>query len=545
MPDDLPALIAHAGSQAIGDLLRRSAARNPEKTAIVYRDLRQTYAELDLTVNRTAAALAARGIGPGDRVVLFSHNNHAFVVAYFALARLGAVSVPVNFMLTADDVAYVLAHSGAVGLIAEDALVPVAEQALAKQALAEQVLAGQAGPAGLGAAGRGITVRGVIPEHGQEQPGWEPVTDWMTHAGATPPDITVAGDDLAQLIYTSGTESRPKGAMLSHHSLIAQYVSCVVDGEMTGADVEVHSLPLYHCAQMHCFLTPGIYLGATNVVLPGADPAAILQAVETERATKLFCPPTVWISLLRHPDFSRRDLSSLRKGYYGASIMPVEVLKEIGARLPDVRLFNFYGQTEMGPLATVLKPTDQMRKPGSAGRAALNVETLVVDDAGRPQPAGEIGEIVHRSPHAMLGYWQDPDRTAQAFAGGWFHSGDLGVMDSEGYLTVVDRKKDMIKTGGENVASREVEEALYQHPAVAEVAVFGLSHPRWIEAVTAAVVLRDGQSATPEELIAHCRARLAGFKVPRHLVFVDALPKNASGKLLKRELRSTIAPPWT
>ena len=273
--------------------------------------------------------------------------------------------------------------------------------------------------------------------------------------------------------------------------------------------MEVHSLPLYHCAQLHCFLTPGIYLGATNVVLPGADPAAILEAVEAEHATKLFCPPTVWISLLRHPDFDRRDLSSLRKGYYGASIMPVEVLKEIGARLPDVRLFNFYGQTEMGPLATVLKPADQVRKAGSAGRAALNVETLVVDEAGRPQPAGEIGEIVHRSPHAMLGYWRDPDRTAQAFAGGWFHSGDLGVLDAEGYLTVVDRKKDMIKTGGENVASREVEEALYTHPAVAEAAVFGLPHPQWIEAVSAAVVVRDGQVATPDELIAHCRQRLA------------------------------------
>ena len=545
MPDDLPALIAHARSQAIGDLLRRSAMRDPGKTAIVYRDLRQTYAELDVTVDRVATALAARGIGPGDRVVLFSHNNHAFVVAYFALARLGAVSVPVNFMLTAGDVAYVLAHSGAVGLIAEDALVPVAEQALAGRAPGGPGGRAPDGAAGPGAAGGGITVRGVIPEHGQEPPGWEPVTDWMTRADATPPDITVAGDDLAQLIYTSGTESRPKGAMLSHHSLIAQYVSCVVDGEMTGADVEVHSLPLYHCAQLHCFLTPGIYLGATNVVLPGADPAAILRTVETERATKLFCPPTVWISLLRHPDFSRRDLSSLRKGYYGASIMPVEVLKEIGARLPDVRLFNFYGQTEMGPLATVLKPADQVRKAGSAGRAALNVETLVVDDTGRPQPAGEIGEIVHRSPHAMLGYWRDPDRTAQAFAGGWFHSGDLGIMDTEGYLTVVDRKKDMIKTGGENVASREVEEALYRHPAVAEVAVFGLPHPRWIEAVTAAVVLRDGQPATPEELIAHCQGHLAGFKVPKHLVFVAALPKNASGKLLKRELRSTVAPPWT
>jgi len=531
MPDDVASpLIAHARSQSIGDLLRRSAAREPAKIAIVYRGLRQTYAELDATVNRTASSLAARGIGPGQRVAILSHNNQPYVVAYFALARLGAVSVPINFMLTSAEVGYVLGHSGATGLIAEDTLVPVAEQALG---------------AGPGAGRGGVTVRGVILERGGDAPpGWEPLAGWMADGDPAPPQAAVADEDLAQLIYTSGTESRPKGAMLSHRSLIAQYVSCIVDGEMAGTDVEVHSLPLYHCAQLHCFLTPGIYLGATNVVLSGADPAAILEAVEAEHATKLFCPPTVWISLLRHPDFARRDLSSLRKGYYGASIMPVEVLKEIGARLPDVRLFNFYGQTEMGPLATVLTPADQVRKAGSAGRAALNVETLVVDESGRPQPAGEIGEIVHRSPHAMLGYWRDPDRTAQAFAGGWFHSGDLGVLDAEGYLTVVDRKKDMIKTGGENVASREVEEALYTHPAVAEAAVFGLPHPEWIEAVSAAVVLRDGQAATPDELIAHCRQRLAAFKVPKHVVLVAELPKNASGKLLKRELRTAVTPPW-
>ncbi|MGO9077897.1 MAG: acyl-CoA synthetase [Streptosporangiaceae bacterium] len=520
-------LIAHARVHSIADLLRRSAARYPGKTAIVYRDLRQSYAELDATVRRTAGALAARDVGPGDRVALFSHNNHAFVVAYFALARLGAISVPINFMLTADETGYILEHSGAVGLIAEDVLVPVAEQALA----------------GLD---RAVGLRGVIPDRGgPAPPGWQAVPDWMTADGPAPPEVSVADDDLAQLIYTSGTESRPKGAMLTHRSLIAQYVSCIVDGEMSAADVEVHSLPLYHCAQLHCFLTPGIYLGATNIVLPGADPAAILQAVEAERATKLFCPPTVWISLLRHPDFTRRDLSSLRKGYYGASIMPVEVLKELGARLPEVRLFNFYGQTEMGPLATLLRPEDQVRKAGSAGRAALNVETRVVDDAGWPLPPGQTGEIVHRSPHAMLGYWKDLDRTAEAFAGGWFHSGDLGVLDDEGYLTVVDRKKDMIKSGGENVASREVEEALYQHPAVAEVAVFGLPHPQWIEAVTAAVVVRAGQSVTPEELIAHCRQRLGTFKVPKHVVLVGSLPKNASGKLLKRELRATITPSWS
>jgi fatty-acyl-CoA synthase len=515
----------YARRHTIADLLHRTAQREPDRTAIVYRDLRQTYAELDAAVSRTAGALAARGVAAGDRIAIFSHNNHAFVVCYFALARLGAVSVPINFMLGPDEVGYVLAHAQATGLIAEDALVPVAAQIPAVADLAR---------------------RGVIPDHGGGTPdGWESVTDWMAFEGVAAPDVVIGDDDLAQLIYTSGTEARPKGAMLTHRSLIAQYVSCVTDGEMTGDDIEVHSLPLYHCAQLHCFLTPGIYLGATNVVLPGADPALILAAIETERATKLFCPPTVWISLLRHPDFDRRDLSSLRKGYYGASIMPVEVLKEIAARLPGIALFNFYGQTEMGPLATVLKPADQVRKAGSAGRAALNVETRVVDEADQPVPSGEIGEIVHRSPHAMLGYWRDPERTAETFAHGWFHSGDLGIMDGDGYLTVVDRKKDMIKTGGENVASREVEEAIYQHPAVAEVAVFGLPHPRWIEAVTAAVVVRDGHAVSGEELIAHCRERLGSFKVPKHVALVDALPKNASGKLLKRELRTTTVPPWS
>jgi fatty-acyl-CoA synthase len=300
-------------------------------------------------------------------------------------------------------------------------------------------------------------------------------------------------------------------------------------------------MPLYHCAQLYCFLMPCLYLGATNVILPRADPGEILAAIEAEGATKLFCPPTVWIGLLRHPDFGRRDLSSLRKGYYGASAMPVEILREIAERLPGVRLFNFYGQTEMSPMATLLRPEDQMRKAGSAGLPSINVETRVVDDEDRALPPGEVGEIVHRSPHAMLGYWDDPEKTAETFRNGWFHSGDLGVIDDEGYLSVVDRKKDMIKTGGENVASREVEETIYAHPAVKEVAIFGISDPRWIEAVTAAVVLRDGEDVTEAELVSFCRERLAGFKVPKYVVLLDELPKNASGKLLKRELRDRYA----
>ncbi|WP_327084965.1 acyl-CoA synthetase [Nonomuraea sp. NBC_01738] len=503
---------------SLGDLLRRSAARYPAKTALIHGDRRLTYAELDAAVNRTANALAARGIGKGDRFALFSHNNDTFVVAYFALARLGAISVPINFMLGAEEVGYILGHSGATGILAEDALLPVAAAAVTDA----------------------VKVRGVIASAPVTAAGWEDAQVWVTAADDAEPRAEIADDDPIQLMYTSGTESRPKGATLSSRGLIAQYVTCLVDGEMRHDDVEVHALPLYHCAQLHCFLTPGIYTGATNVILPGADPAAILAAVEAEGATKLFCPPTVWIGLLRHPDFDRRDLSSLRKGYYGASIMPVEVLKEIAARLPEVRLFNFYGQTEMAPVATILGPDEQLTRPGSAGRAALNVETRIVDDNDAPLPPGVVGEIVHRSPHAMLGYWNDPDKTAEAFRGGWFHSGDLGVLDEDGYLTVVDRKKDMIKSGGENVASREVEEAAYQHPAVAEVAVFGLPDDRWIEAVTAAVVLRAGETLTADELIAFLRVRLAPYKTPKAVHFVAALPKNASGKVLKRELRATF-----
>jgi fatty-acyl-CoA synthase len=253
--------------------------------------------------------------------------------------------------------------------------------------------------------------------------------------------------------------------------------------------------------------------------------------------TSLFTPPTVWIGLLRHPDFDATDKSSLRKGYYGASPMPVEIVRELRERLPDVRLYNLYGQTEMAPLATFLRPEDQERKAGSAGRAALNVETRVVDEDGNDVPQGEVGEIVHRSPHAMLGYYADEEKTAAAFAGGWFHSGDLGVLDGDGYLAVVDRKKDMIKTGGENVASREVEEAIYLLDGVAEVAVFGVAHPRWIEAVTAVVVPKAGATLTREQIDAHAKEVLAGYKRPKFVVLADALPKNPSGKILKKDLR--------
>jgi fatty-acyl-CoA synthase len=497
-----------ARRQGISDMLHRSASRVPGKLAIVSGGTRLTFAELEAAVSRMAAALAAEGLKKGDRLALLSHNCWQFAVLSFATARLGVVLVPVNFMLGPAEIGYILNHSEATAFVAEDGLAATADKAIA-------------------AAGRAIAARAVIRLSGCDvPPGWADVEQWIDREG-TPPDVDVADDDVLRLMYTSGTESRPKGAMMSGRSLMWQYVSCIIDGGMDGADVEVHSMPLYHCAQLDCFLGPDVYLGATSIVLPAPDPASILAAIESERATKLFCPPTVWIGLLRSPEFSRADLSSLRKGYYGASAMPVEVLRELQERLPAVRLWNFYGQTEMAPLATILGPDEQVSRAGSAGRAGLNVETRLVDDDDVAVPPGTVGEIVHRSPHATLGYYKDAAMTEVAFRSGWFHSGDLGVMTEDGYLTVVDRKKDMIKTGGENVASREVEETIYQMDGVAEVAVFGVAHPRWVEAVVAVVV-------------PHTRGLLAGYKTPKRVVIAGAVPKNPSGKILKRQLREEL-----
>jgi fatty-acyl-CoA synthase len=371
----------------------------------------------------------------------------------------------------------------------------------------------------------------------QAGPGWQDFAQWLTTT-TPPPAPDVDDDQLLRLMYTSGTESRPKGVMHTSRSLMWQYVSTILAGSMTGYDVEVHSMPLYHCAQLDNFLATDVYLGATSIILRRPEPEAILRTIEKHRATNFFAPPTVWIGLLRCPVFAEVDLSSLRKGYYGASAMPREILQEIRDRLPNLSLWNFYGQTEMAPLASALGPAEQRDHAGAAGRPVVNVETTILDETDTPAPAGTVGEIAHRSPHLMLGYLDDPQRTAEAFRGGWFHSGDLGYYDEDGLLHVVDRKKDMIKTGGENVASREVEEVLYQHNEVQEAAVFGVAHPVWVEAVVAAVVRRNGSLTTEEELVAHCRTRLAGFKTPKQIFFVEELPKNPSGKLLKRELRN-------
>ena len=508
--------------QTLGDLLRRSTARRPEKLAIACGETRWTYGEFNATVDRLAAGLAEQGVVKGERVAILARNSHAFAAMRFALARLGAVLVPINFMLKPDEVAYILHHAGARMLATDSGLAPVARAAKAQVSTVERLI--------------------WLPSEGPSESQGDMI-DFNALAGSTAavPEVDLDGSDVAQIVYTSGTESAPKGAMLTHDAVIWQYVSCVVDAGIAEDDLMLHALPLYHCAQLDVFLGPAIYVGATNVITALPTPDNLLPLIEKHGITSFFAPPTVWISLLRSPLFGTTDLSTLRKGYYGASIMPVEVLRELAQRLPRVRLWNLYGQTEIAPLATMLGPDDQLRKPGSCGRAVINVETRVVDDAMNDVPPGVVGEVVHRSPHLMLGYFHDDERTRAAFEGGWFHSGDLAVIDEEGYITIVDRKKDMIKTGGENVASREVEEALYLMPQISEVAVVGVPHPRWVEAVVAVVVAKSGIELSEDDVLRHASTRLASFKTPKRIVFTEALPKNPSGKLLKRQLRDVYA----
>ncbi|MCV7229526.1 acyl-CoA synthetase [Mycolicibacterium komossense] len=525
MSTDLDALIARARSHSLGDVPRRSARRQPDKIAIIDGDVVLTFAEFDQLVDRAAAALHDNGFRPGDRIGLLAHNCWQYAVLAFATARAAVVLVPINFMLTAQEIAYILGHSKVSGLIVESDLTLVAEQAMRLDGA--------------------VTTKATLVSAGSTAAaGWDDFAQWLTTSTEAPcPEID--DDQLLRLMYTSGTESRPKAVMHTSRSLMWQYVSTIVAGAMSGDDVEIHSLPLYHCAQLDNFLATDIYLGATSIIVARPDPEMVLRAIERHGVTNYFAPPTVWISLLRCPIFDEVDLSSLRKGYYGASAMPTEILGEIRDRLPELRLWNFYGQTELAPLASALGPDEQDAHAGAAGRPVLNVETTILDDTNSPVPVGTIGEIAHRSPHLMLGYLDDPAKTAEAFAGGWFHSGDLGFYDEHGLLHVVDRKKDMIKTGGENVASREVEEVLYRHTGVQEVAVFGLAHPVWVEAVVAAVVPRNGITLTENDILTHCRKHLAGFKTPKQVFFVDALPKNPSGKLLKRTLRERFSLEFT
>lgn len=500
---------------AIGDFLRRSAARDCAKTALVLGGQLMTYGELDQRVSRCANALLATGLVRGDRVATLCNNSLEFIVAMFGIHRAGLIWVPINTGLGLDDVRYIIDHAEARFVLVDAMLLARADLRVVLQERP----------------GRGWVLEG---EGDAAFGGFAAAVDAQP---ATETEVEIHDRDVAQIMYTSGTTGRPKGVMQSHLSVVMAAMCNAIEFGLRPKDVANATLPLFHCAQ-HSLMCGVIAAGGAVVLTRGFDPVVLLDAIERENLSFLCALPLMHQALLDHPSRPGRNLSSLRLCLYAMAPMPETLLRRLIAEFcPNYALGT--GQTEMYPLTVAFRPEEQLKRFGSYwGVSSLVNDTAVMDDQGRLLGSGEVGEIVHRGPNVMEGYYKNPEATAESRAFGWHHTGDLGMWVDD-QLMFKDRKKDMIKTGGENVPSIKIEATLLRHPAVANAAAVGLPHPRWIEAVTAFVVLKPGAQADEAELISHCKEHLGGFEVPKAIRIIDALPMTSTGKVQKHPLRDS------
>ena len=500
----------------LGEMLARNARKYPNKLALVFENTRLTFADLNERVDRLANALRDRGVSKGDGVAVLSYNSHRVVEAYTACHKLGAVAVPVNFRMVEDEIRYALGDSGSKFLLFGDGFSETAGN-ITRDGTVD------------------LAVRMGDPTGGDDfAEGYE---DLVSSGSPEVPKVTVDDNDAAFIMYTSGTMGFPKGAVLTHKNLWMNTANWIMEMQVTGDSVWLSGLPLFHIGGVNGVL-PFFYVGGTNVITPsgGFDPEEMLDLMEREQVTHCYFVPTQWAQFLE-TDLSERNLGTLRKAMWGASVAPASVLEGMVEAFPGIEIVNAFGQTEMSSNTTFLKGEDATRKMGSAGLPALNVEIRVVDDKDNDVPRGEVGEIVYRGPTVFKGYHDNPEATAEAMRNGWFHSGDLVRQDEEGYVFVVDRKKDMFVSGGENIYPAEVERVVSEMGGVAEVAVIGVPHEKWVETPKALVVSEPGADVTKERVVEHCKEHLAGYKKPSFVAFVEELPRNAAGKVLRRELR--------
>lgn len=496
--------------------LHRSLQSDPQGTATIYKDRVRSYVEHADRIARLAGALQNLGVEAGDRVGIVSMNSDRYAEYLLAVPWAGAAVNPVNIRWTPGEMAYSMNDSDTQVLFIDDAFVPMAPILLEKSPGLRILIH----------CGDGPTPEGM---HSYEElvADNEPVADAYR-----------SGDDLAGVYYTGGTTGFPKGVMLSHTNFVSSGMGTVASGELLKAgSVLLHAAPMFHLADLAAWCGLSI-LGGTHVMVPFFEPTSVFKAIEEHKPTDVLLVPTMIQILTDHPDAANYDLSSMKRMLYGGSSISEGVLKRTKERFPGVRLTQAYGQTEAAPVITLLLPDDHdgvaMR---SGGRAAPHCQVAILDLEGKEVPVGEVGEVCCKGPNVMQGYWNNPEQSAAALREGWLHTGDLGYLDTRGLVYVVDRLKDMIVTGGENVYCAEVENALSKHSAVASSAVIGVPDENFGERVHAVVVLAPGQSTTAESLQTFCREHIAGYKVPRSFEFPPALPMSGAGKILKRELR--------
>jgi long-chain acyl-CoA synthetase len=501
--------------------LKKTVRQSPDKIASICGDTRLTFKEVDERVNRLSSALSDLGVEPGDRVAILALNCHRYLECYYAIPQLGAVVVPINFRLPAQEIKYIVDHSGACAVLVDAALAPSVDSIRAS-------LDG---------------VSHFILMSDEDRDGYMGYEELI--AGASPifeaPGI--GDDELLGLFYTSGTTAEPKGVMLTHRNMLANIAHSEPYAYRQPGDIFLHAAPMFHLADGAAVFA-NTSNGAAHAYLARFDAGAVLDIIQRERVTTTVLVPTMINFVLQHPELGAYDLSSLRQITYGASPIAPDLLQR-AMKAFGCHFSQGYGLTEASPLLTVLPREDHVvtddksiRRLASCGKPVKGVDVRVVKEDGSDAAPGEVGEIIARGPNIMRGYWRRPRDTEDAIRDGWLHTGDLATVDADGYIYLVDRKKDMIVTGGENVYSTEVEAVLYAHPAVKEAAVIPVPDPDWGEAVHACIALRDGKQATAVELVEFCREKLAGYKAPRSIEFVEGeLPKGGTGKILKKQLR--------
>ncbi|GAB2697709.1 fatty-acid--CoA ligase FadD5 [Nocardia thraciensis] len=492
------------------------ALMRPDAVAIRFRGRDTTWKQLHERSLKFADALARRGVGFGDRVLILALNHPEYLEAVFGINALGAIAVPVNFRLTPPEVAYIVADSGAKAVVTDAVLQPLATGVMAQSPALET----------------------CISIGGQSADGVTGYDDALAEEGEPHVPLDIPEDTPCLIMYTSGTTGSPKGAILSHANMTAQALTCIRAMNTTPESVGFCTSPLFHIAGLGS-LAPAFQLGCKTVLHPlGAfDAKEFLDAVEAEQATTAFCVPAQWQLICEEPTVKQRKLA-LEMLSWGAAPASNTVLQAMADCFPDAQNVAVFGQTEMSPITCVLEGRDALRKLGSVGKPIPTIQARIVDDEMNDVAPGEIGEIVYRGPTLMQGYWNKPEATAEAFAGGWFHSGDLVRTDEEGFVYVVDRKKDMIISGGENIYCAEVENVLFAHPKIHEAAVIGRAHEKWGEVPVAVVaLLNPDDTLTLEDLAPFLNENLARYKHPKDLVIVPELPRNASGKVVKVQLR--------